>query len=215
MAEEVIYCPQCNQKVRVPEEMLGQVVQCPLCNLVYTAPLRGGPPMVLPVAPGQYPAAGPYATGAPANWGVDPREAARQAVRAPAIALLVTGIIGLAFNLIGLGTVIYVLAAGPDAMLDQMERVFPPGQLQDAMKETWSPEGLRQNLVMTVLFLGVCVVICIAAVQMLRLRVYWLALAGCVLAMVNIENCCCMLGLPIGIWALVMLLQPGVRNSFE
>lgn len=226
MAEETLYCPSCNQKVRVPEELLGQPVQCPLCRLIFTAPVRGGmppaqPPQVMPAPPtqpaplGGYPPQAPYYGPPMPGQGLMSREAAQAVVRGPAVGMLVTGIIGLIVNTLGLVMIGRMMLSGPEAMLDSLEQTLPPGPLLDAMKESFTPAGLLQNLVMHGIFLVVCILICQGAMQMLRLRSYWLVVVASVLAMMNIENCCCVLGLPFGIWSLVVLFQSGVRGSFE
>ena len=46
MAIESIYCPACNNKLRVPDELMGQQVQCPKCQAMFTAP----PPPPAPTA---------------------------------------------------------------------------------------------------------------------------------------------------------------------
>ena len=38
---EIIDCPQCERKLRVPEEMLGRTVKCPSCSTVFTARAPG------------------------------------------------------------------------------------------------------------------------------------------------------------------------------
>ena len=38
---EIINCPQCERKLRMPEEMLGRTVKCPSCSTVFTARARG------------------------------------------------------------------------------------------------------------------------------------------------------------------------------
>jgi hypothetical protein len=48
---------------------------------------------------------------------------------------------------------------------------------------------------------------------MVRRRVYGLAVAGCIIALFPC-NCGCMLGLPIGIWGLVVLFQKDVQRTF-
>src|SRR5437879_4667466 len=35
---EVIDCPQCERKLRVPDELLGRAVQCPTCGATFAAP---------------------------------------------------------------------------------------------------------------------------------------------------------------------------------
>jgi predicted Zn finger-like uncharacterized protein len=37
MAAELISCPHCQKKLRVPENLLGQPVKCPTCSQVFTA----------------------------------------------------------------------------------------------------------------------------------------------------------------------------------
>ena len=64
-------------------------------------------------------------------------------------------------------------------------------------------------------FGALSIVVLVGAIQMLRLRTHSLALVGAITAMINIGNCCCLLGLPIGIWSLVVLLRPEVKSAFE
>ena len=49
------------------------------------------------------------------------------------------------------------------------------------------------------------------AVQMLQLRSYAWAMAAAILSIMA----CSLIGLPMGIWALIILLQPDVRDTFE
>jgi hypothetical protein len=53
------------------------------------------------------------------------------------------------------------------------------------------------------------------AVQMLRMRMYPLALVGSFLSMLNCGSYCCALGLPFGIWSVIVLLRPDVRSAFR
>lgn len=50
-------------------------------------------------------------------------------------------------------------------------------------------------------------------VQMRNLQSYGLAMAACVLGMLPCTNCCCVT-LPIGIWALTLLMKPEIKASF-
>jgi hypothetical protein len=51
------------------------------------------------------------------------------------------------------------------------------------------------------------------AICMLRLRIYPLAMTGAIVAMLPCFNCC-LVGLPFGIWALVVLNRPEVKHAF-
>src|SRR5262245_31733912 len=47
MRIDVIICPSCQHKLRIPEDLLGQPVQCPDCRVVFIAP----PPPIAPTGP--------------------------------------------------------------------------------------------------------------------------------------------------------------------
>ena len=55
----------------------------------------------------------------------------------------------------------------------------------------------------------------IAAIRMKELRSYGLAMAGAILGMLPYLSPCCLLGLPFGIWALVVLADPAVKAAFR
>jgi hypothetical protein len=52
------------------------------------------------------------------------------------------------------------------------------------------------------------------AVKMKQCNSYGLAITASILAMIPFGNCCC-LGLPFGIWALVILNKPEVKDAFS
>jgi hypothetical protein len=54
-----------------------------------------------------------------------------------------------------------------------------------------------------------------AGLQMRKLQGWGLSMAGAVLAMVPCLSPCCLLGLPIGIWAVMVLLDDEVRRAFD
>jgi uncharacterized membrane protein len=54
-----------------------------------------------------------------------------------------------------------------------------------------------------------------AAMQMKQLHSWPLALAGSIIAMTPCISLCCIIGLPIGIWALVVLFKPEVKEAFS
>ncbi len=230
MAEEIIYCPSCNHKLRVPEEMLGQTVQCPLCQLVFTTPTRANAsiPVVRPVAPptdvqptGPYPAGVQPLGPPPALWASDPADTAEKAltkVRPPAIALLVIGIIGWLLNAVSAVFSNIGGAALAAKELNDQRNLFerlagPEAAMQDA---ALTPEQMVSvKLAMFVGLLLACTGIIVGAIQMLRLRGYGLAVCACFLAALNFNSCCCIPGAAIGIWALVVLMSPEVRRAFE
>src|ERR1700674_5512656 len=45
---EIIQCPQCDRKLKVPEDLLGKNVKCPTCGATFTAAAAGGAPAAPP-----------------------------------------------------------------------------------------------------------------------------------------------------------------------
>jgi hypothetical protein len=52
-------------------------------------------------------------------------------------------------------------------------------------------------------------------IKMRSLQSYGLCMTASILAMVPCTSGCCLIGLPVGIWALVVLSKPEVKNSFR
>jgi hypothetical protein len=128
-------------------------------------------------------------------------------VQLPAIALLVTGCLyalgGLGFC--GLGaygfTATPPLPSGPNA--EMMAEYRSAYQRSAAM---YSSSGLFALVVSALIIFG--------AWQMRNLKSYGLALTSSILAMIPC-HLCCMVGLPIGIWALIVLLKTEVKSAFS
>lgn len=53
------------------------------------------------------------------------------------------------------------------------------------------------------------------AIQMLKARRYGMARLAAILSLIPVSSCCFVLGIPIGIWALVVLHKPEVKAAFE
>jgi hypothetical protein len=127
--------------------------------------------------------------------------AVRGRVTAPAIALVVVGAVGLAASLFNIGWAF--VEQGIDPTAPEMVRRFQQGA-----------KGPVAAAVQTA-FALVNVLIIFGGVQMMRFRSWGLALTAAILAMLNFGSCCCVAGLPVGIWSLVVLLMPEVKAAFE
>ena len=57
-------------------------------------------------------------------------------------------------------------------------------------------------------------IIVFGGIQMLRARRYFVALSAAILALFPVTSVCCIPGIPIAIWALIVLRHPEVRASF-
>lgn len=123
-------------------------------------------------------------------------------VSGPAIGLLVTGVIGGFFA--GLGLIMNVIGMGISP--------FIRDEIPDRYVEFWEGSvGVGSS------FVGILVAafIIFAALKMRELRQYELSIAASIVAMIPCISPCCILGLPIGIWCLVVLLRPEVKAAFQ
>lgn len=71
--------------------------------------------------------------------------------------------------------------------------------------------GVAANILVLVLSL----VTVFAGVRMLQLRSYGWVLTGIFLAMIPCLSGCYCLGIPLGIWALVVINRPAIKASFD
>ncbi|MGB2908340.1 MAG: hypothetical protein WBB73_14655 [Candidatus Aminicenantaceae bacterium] len=128
---------------------------------------------------------------------------ARQQVSGPSLGLLITGIVGGVFTLLtimgaGLGS----LAHYADRWADEM-----PGWYDELFEGVFAMGGAFVGLL-------VAAFIIYAALKMKDLQQWSLAVAASILAMFPCISPCCVIGLPVGIWCLVILMKPEVKDSF-
>jgi hypothetical protein len=144
-----------------------------------------------------------------------PTAAVRAMVRGPAIAMMIAGGVGFVFNL---------LVAGFGYVDEFVTPLTSETQARHAAIAAGGPaavpdaESQRSTAVLgSVTLLGFAVASLAsvwAGFNMLRLRSYWLSVAGSVAVMPG--ACMCMFaGVPVGIWSLVVLFRPGVANAFR
>lgn len=84
--------------------------------------------------------------------------------------------------------------------------------------DTSTPEGageLAGGIAALVAWMAVTLAIIIGSIGMLRFRGYSGALTAAILAIIPICSPCLVLGIPFGIWAVVVLLRPEVRGRFR
>jgi hypothetical protein len=121
---------------------------------------------------------------------------ARGRVSAPAMPLLVLCIISLVLLFLGLCFDVWLLASG-------RARQMSSGEMPVFVRAIWS--------VLLVLANGVTLA---GALRMKNLRSPRLAQAACILAVLPCLGPCLVLGIPVGIWGLIVLNDPGVWDAF-
>jgi len=134
------------------------------------------------------------------SYGLE-RTAAQQ-VTGPAIGLLVTAGLGLVANLVGL---ILSMTGQPIGRL--------PAELGEEVVQKLMEVGSVWGVLGSLLGLAISLLVGYGALQMLKLRSYGWSLAASILALIPCTSPCCVVGLPIGIWALVVLSRPEVKAA--
>ncbi|HYU19758.1 MAG TPA: hypothetical protein VEQ11_13805 [Chloroflexota bacterium] len=119
---------------------------------------------------------------------------------APAVGLIITGVLGILAGLtvavLGTPVGVAALALSGD---DRLATLVASGALIVA--------GLLETLI--------SILIVFAGLQMRRAQAWGLAMSGSVLAMIPCLSPCCLLGLPIGIWSMVVLSDEEVKLAFQ
>ncbi|GEM_PF-1026134 len=185
-----IACPRCGKILEAPEP-LPTLAQCPFCANVFDAAesARSGPPPLPPVL-------------SAAGTTID-------VVRGPAVWLMIAGAISLVFAIVDLAQNARWLA------LIQQGQKLPelPEPFRDIVQIT--PAVVVASVPINFVRIMIAAVIIYGATRMRRLESYGLAMTASILSLVPCLNCGCCLGMPIGIWALVVLTRPEVRASFR
>ncbi len=225
-----VICPACQRKLRLPDELLGKTVKCPACKEAFTvADPENVPPMAAVV---EESAAISSEEDSPVDrprrrMPVDDedddryeddyddrprrrrrgsRSDAKSKVTGPAIGLMVSGGVGLAVGLVNLaGNIIQILNGAAQAQANALPGSNTAGFVI----------GYTVTVVMVATFIIVWSGVVIAgSFRMLQLRNWGTAKTTAILAMIPCYHCF-ILGIPFGIWALVVLHDEEVRRAFR
>ena len=129
----------------------------------------------------------------------DSRLRAIEALSAPALCLLGVAGLSLAFDLLGLFGIPLQLAGV-------------------AMDDDWIQGeilGILISIPFTLLVMAMRAFVFYGALQMRQGRNYGLCMAACIAACIPCFSPCCLVGIPFGVWGLVVLNRADVREGFE
>ena len=204
------HCVRCGRLLRTGDETAGRQAQCPECGALTQIPAPAEtsemPPLLGPLggpeaassaeSPGD--PFGPTSTGSADVYGV----LAAKCVSGPATALMVTA--GITFALHSLVIVAHLaqMAVGPLMVLRRHD-VFP------------AMYGNGVQVVLGLVGLVFCALVFYGAAKMKALENYSLAMTVAILAIIPCTSPCCLLGMPFGIWALVVLCDSSVKAAFR
>ena len=145
-------------------------------------------------------------------------EQARRAVTVPATLLIVTGVLAALVALLSLVQLRSMPAQMDQAIADIDADPNMPADQKDLFKKVFTAlkEHAESDLapVQYIVAALIGVVIVIGGVKLLKLSGPTFPIIGSILAMIPCTSgCCCLLGLPAGIWALVVLSRPEVKAA--
>ena len=122
-------------------------------------------------------------------------------INGPAIGLIAVAILG--FVLQGIALVVNLLGAS----------LFATSQMPS---EAWGRMMSGSlGVISNVIALVVSILILVGGLKMRKLENYGLAMAASIVAMIPCISPCCLIGVPIGIWAVVVLSKPEVKSAFH
>lgn len=119
-------------------------------------------------------------------------------VSAPAVGLIVTGALGVVLWLMSL--LLFGLG-GVAALVDR--------DAADALP------GFGVSVLLALVGLALSGLVIYAGLQMRKLQGWGLSMAGAIVAMIPCFGPCWILGLPIGIWAILVLIDEEVKRAFN
>lgn len=97
------------------------------------------------------------------------------------------------------------------AVAGQAARHAEQVRSDEALAAGWAPRVAALHAV----FCGVSLVAAAGGLAILRGRWYWLALTGCVAAMLNLNSGCCVPGTIAGLWGILVLVRDDGRKYFR
>jgi hypothetical protein len=146
-------------------------------------------------------------------------ERAKSAVMPAAICLIILGVISL---LGGIANAYSYMTFDEQWDMQVKTQTADPNKTAQQKKEIQDQmESLRKPVSYLVLAVGsigilVAAFIIFAGVNMMRLKSRGMAVMASILSMVPFfTGCCCVIGIPVGIWALMVLGRPEVKRGFE
>ena len=148
---------------------------------------------------GLYTSSNPYVS--PAIPPAVQREKAPARLMSAGFAMIAVAGIGLALAVFN-----FVYSFG-EAQVD----LSAPQFVQEVQRGAVGPlaTGMQGAFAMLNIFIIVC------GVHMMKMQNWGLGVAGAVLSMLNIGSCCCVAGIPVGLWSLAILTSPDIISMYN
>ena len=126
-------------------------------------------------------------------------------LRGPAIALMICGPLGIIFLIVDLGFRIFNVING----------VQPPAFGNQPANRDAQMVGIYGGMGYDVIAAILQIVVIIGALNMLKAKNYQLAMTAAIISVIPCCSSCCVVAIPFGIWALIVLMDPQVKSAFQ
>jgi len=137
----------------------------------------------------------------------EPKAEALRQVNGPANGLVAVAVVNIMLAVLGLITDLVGLSLGTDAGVNVGSTMGLP---------TWFMAFSGVNaFVVRGIEVAVAIYILYGAVKMKKLENHGLARSVAILALLPCLSPCCIVGVPVGIWGLIVLNQPAVKEQFH
>jgi len=194
-----IKCHECGEEFRLKDSAAGKTFKCKVCGASLNVPDLDDsaeefgveiPTDELPERPAK-------------KRGSSRREAIASRCLAPAIFLSILG----ALSLLNHGGGVVMNAMGIDTN--------PFTQNQPNERPEAKQARLIGTMVFACLFMGLDVAVIYGAYCLHRMTSHAAAMTGAIISCIPVCSPCLVLGIPFGIWALVVLNNPDVKRAFQ
>ncbi len=125
-------------------------------------------------------------------------------VNTPALCLIVISSIAIGLGVLGLVVDGVLLSTGLDQQLDEIQNGSLPKRTQILIRSAWG-----------IVLIAASGFVLYGSIAMRRLQNYRLSRMAAMVAAIPCVGPCCLLGIPFGIWAFVVLGKPEVQQAFE
>ncbi len=140
----------------------------------------------------------------------DPGAVARD-LKAPALLLMFFAVAGIVFAVTGL----FLKPFWIDTMLRVAEQMNWPAEFRTQLESARNVGIGPMDLFQVALGVATNVVMLVGARKLMKVESWGFGLAAAILVMLPCGSCCCCLGIPLGIWIIVLLNRPEVKAAFR
>jgi hypothetical protein len=151
-----------------------------------------------------------YVGGATVGGAPDERVLALARVQGPAIGLAIYGGLMMLMRVVGLVATAVMPKGGQIDLPAEAPEFLRKAMALQASMPPWA------SYLQSLIGLAVFAVVLVGGLRLMKLRSKGLVMAGAVLAILPcFSSCCCLIGMPLGIWVILTINKPEISSQFE